>query len=292
MSSGACDYPSQGRIVGLWALLLVMFIGLAFGAPNCKFIDAEMKTVKIFSASATWEAARTQCKSSKVLGVAGDLATDTDAATHAFLITETEKLWIGGSDTVTEGTWKWVTGEAVDMKHVSEGGHWYAGEPNDKSGQDCLVMNYVGTAWDDQDCTTNLRFACEYHHKGAKVVSNKFLKFSSSKKTFFDAKAHCKSNGGLLVVANNEEINDWVAKQGNGAQKWIGATDEKSEGQWLWSDGSRVSPKSWTHWTGEGPDNAHRVEHCATINSDAKWADHYCREKYPFVCQYDKGACS
>ncbi len=34
------------------------------------------------------------------------------------------------------------------------------------------------------------------------------------------------SDGGLLVVANNEEINDWVAKQGNGAQKWIGATDE------------------------------------------------------------------
>ena len=32
------------------------------------------------------------------------------------------------------------------------------------------------------------------------------------------------SDGGLLVVANNDEINSWVAKQGNG-KKWIGATD-------------------------------------------------------------------
>merc|ERR1712087_954425 len=60
---------------------------------------------------------------------------------------------------------------------------------------------------------------------------------------------------GLLVVANNDAINSWVAKQGNG-KKWIGATDLKSEGTWLWSDGSRVSAESWTHWTGEGPDNA------------------------------------
>ena len=60
-----------------------------------------------------------------------------------FCCLQSDTLWIGGSDTVTEKTWKWVTGEAIDMKHVSEGGNWYAGEPNDKnSGQDCLVTNY------------------------------------------------------------------------------------------------------------------------------------------------------
>ena len=83
-----------------------------------------------------------------------------------FFCLQTDKLWIGGSDTVTEGTWKWVTGEAVDRKHVSEGGHWYSGEPNDKSGQDCLVMNYdTNGAWDDQDCNTNWRFACEVNRR-------------------------------------------------------------------------------------------------------------------------------
>jgi len=288
MTSRASDYPFK-------LLLLMMLISFAFGAPNCKFIDAKKKTVKIFSASAKWDEARKQCQSSKVLGVAGDLVTDTDAATHAFLKKQNINLWIGGSDTAKEGTWKWVTGEAVDRKHASEGGNWYAGEPNDMSGQDCLVANYGdGGEWDDQDCNGAKKFACEYHHEGGAVVSNKLLKFYSSKKTFFDAKAHCRSNGGLLVVANNEEINNWVAKQGNGALKWIGATDLKNEGIWLWSDGSAVeaNAESWKHWTGEGPDNAERSEHCATVNSDAEWDDHYCRGKYAFVCQYDKGACS
>ena len=34
------------------------------------------------------------------------------------------------------------------------------------------------------------------------------------------------SEGGLLVVANNEDVNTWVKLQGNGTRKWIGATDQ------------------------------------------------------------------
>jgi len=281
----------------------MMFVSFAFGAgkPACKYIDAESKTVKVFSDnSKTWDEARTFCQSSKVLGVTGDLVTDTDATTHAFLAKQSKLLWLGGSDTVTEGTWKWVTGEAVDMKHISEGGHWAASEPNNGAGgQDCMVMNYDsgdgeqgdGEQWDDQKCD-NINggakiISCEYHHKRSAKVSNKFLQYFSTPKTFSEAKAECKSNGGLLVVANNDEINSWVAKQGNG-KKWIGATDLKSEGTWLWSDGSRVSAESWNHWTGDGPDNADRVEHCATVNADAKWDDNYCKAAHPFVCQFAK----
>ena len=83
-----------------------------------------------------------------------------------FFCLQTDKLWIGGSDTVTEGTWKWVTGEAVDMKHISEGGHWSASEPNNGAGgqQNCMVMNYnSGDEWDDQKC--------DNINGGAKIIS-------------------------------------------------------------------------------------------------------------------------
>jgi len=272
-------------------MMLVSFFAFGSAKPACKFIDAKSKTVKVFSDNTkTWDEARTFCKSSKVLGVAGDLATDTDATTHAFLEKQSKLMWLGGSDTETDGTWKWVTGEAIPLK---SGGHWAANEPNNAAGggQDCMVMNYETNKWDDQKCDNvdggQKIIPCEYHHRSAKV-SNRFLQYFSTPKTFSGAKAECKSNGGLLVVANNDEINTWVAKQGNGAQKWIGATDLKSEGTWLWSDGSAVSTESWNHWTGEGPDNADRVEHCATTDADAQWDDNYCKAKHPFVCQFAK----
>ena len=49
---------------------LMMFVSFAFGAgkPACKYIDAQSKTVKVFSDnSKTWDEARTFCQSSKVL---------------------------------------------------------------------------------------------------------------------------------------------------------------------------------------------------------------------------------
>jgi len=268
--------------------ILVMFISFAFGVPKCKFIAAKTKTVKIFKDLKNWNEARAHCQSTKVFGDAGDLATDTDATTHAFLVSQVDHLWIGGSDAETEKTWKWVTGEAVDMRHSSEGGHWNAGEPNDASGQDCLLMNYYAGKYDDQNCGTEKKFACEYHHKGAAVVSNKLLKYFSTPKTFFGAKKHCESKGGLLVVANNEDVNTWVKLQGNGTRKWIGATDQKTEGTWLWSDGSAVSTESALNWKEGGPDDVERVEHCAVVLSAGQWDDKYCREEHPFVCQYDK----
>ena len=78
-----------------------------------------------------------------------------------FLLFQVDQLWLGGSDLETENTWKWVTGEAVDMRHSSEGGKWSAGEPNDNYGQDCMVINWRKDKWDDQDCGWTKKFACE-----------------------------------------------------------------------------------------------------------------------------------
>jgi len=44
-------------------------------------------------------------------------------------------LWIGFTDQASEGTWEWISGEAVTYTN------WASGEPNDANGEDYAVMN-------------------------------------------------------------------------------------------------------------------------------------------------------
>jgi len=45
-------------------------------------------------------------------------------------------LWIGFTDQASEGTWEWISGEAVTYTN------WASGEPKDANGEDYAVMNW------------------------------------------------------------------------------------------------------------------------------------------------------
>ena len=74
-------------------------------------------------------------------------------------------IWLGYTDRVTEGSWRWVTGEPTTFIR------WYAptNEPNDyldgNPGEDCAVMNWVGSGiwndWYDRPAST-ARYVIEY----------------------------------------------------------------------------------------------------------------------------------
>ena len=51
--------------------------------------------------------------------------------------------WIGGTDEVTEGQWKWVDGEAMSFEN------WAAGEPNDTNGGENALQIYPSGEWND-----------------------------------------------------------------------------------------------------------------------------------------------
>ena len=58
------------------------------------------------------------------------------------------RVWVGGSDEETEGTWKWVNGDiATDEQLV-----WRFGQPNNSNDEDCLEMrpdsSYMGRSND------------------------------------------------------------------------------------------------------------------------------------------------
>jgi len=97
----------------------------------------------LLSNAATWKEAQAQAVS-----LGGNLVTVNDAAENQFLVNTfggTEGLWIGLTDEVTEGTFKWANGEAVTYTN------WAPGEPNNGGGdQDYAFINFVNPGqWDD-----------------------------------------------------------------------------------------------------------------------------------------------
>ena len=116
-------------------------------------------TFKYFDTAVTWAEAKTACETRS-----GHLATSTSEEKNTFLTTiTTETLWLGATDEVTEGVWKWVTGEAWSYTK------WASGEPNNSDGSDgvehYLLMGHqsIGT-WNDVTLTSSFGYICEWDY--------------------------------------------------------------------------------------------------------------------------------
>jgi Ca2+-binding RTX toxin-like protein len=96
----------------------------------------------LLSNAGTWKEAQAQAVS-----LGGNLVTVNDAAENQFLVNTfggTEGLWIGLTDEVTEGTFKWANGEAVTYTN------WSPGNPDNSGNQDYAWINFQNPGkWDD-----------------------------------------------------------------------------------------------------------------------------------------------
>jgi cysteine-rich repeat protein len=113
----------------------------------------------------TWQAAQNDC-----LSVGGYLATVTSSAEQSYLITSVmrsdgvDRYWLGLTDAVTEGSYKWVSGEPFSYSN------WKSGEPNNSGNEDCVEYRWSCSffggcspdGWNDQSCGTSLSYVCEY----------------------------------------------------------------------------------------------------------------------------------
>lgn len=77
--------------------------------------------------SMTWTDARQAC-----INMGGHLVTPTTAAENTFIFNLWPNGWIGLTDEVTEGQWKWVTGETYSWSY------WNSGEPNNAGNEDYI----------------------------------------------------------------------------------------------------------------------------------------------------------
>ncbi|KAM9398884.1 uncharacterized protein ACWYII_031318 isoform 10-T10 [Salvelinus alpinus] len=101
-----------------------------------------------------WEESRQDC-----LERGADLVIINSREEQTFLFNLHLRAWIGLTDSVTEGTWKWVDGTPLTT------GYWTGGQPDDNGQEDCVEIYYgqydpVKT-WNDENCKTHHDWICE-----------------------------------------------------------------------------------------------------------------------------------
>ncbi|XP_071264034.1 CD209 antigen-like protein E [Salvelinus alpinus] len=103
----------------------------------------------------TWEKSRQDCQ-----GRGADLVIINSREEQTFVFNLHLRAWIGLTDSVTEGTWKWVDDTSLTT------GYWGSEQPDDYEGQEDCVEIYYGQdnpvkTWNDDKCGTNHNWICE-----------------------------------------------------------------------------------------------------------------------------------
>ena len=102
--------------------------------------------------TAFWTAARQNCVS-----MGGYLVTITSAAENSFIFNLWPSGWIGLTDEVNEGQWRWVTGETYSYSS------WNGGEPNNAGNED-YVQFVGGGRWNDLPNAVSLPYVLEFDY--------------------------------------------------------------------------------------------------------------------------------
>ncbi len=112
---------------------------------------------KYFSTEMTWEEAKAYCE--KIGGYLVSVSSQEEQNTiyKDVLVPNGSPLcWMGASDTETEGTWKWASGE--DRYYAN----WSKGEPNNYGGDEDYAFFYSDGTWNDGG-NGKLPFICEWN---------------------------------------------------------------------------------------------------------------------------------
>ena len=112
-----------------------------------------------FDTPMSWSAAKTLCETK-----GGHLATVTSQAENDFISANlrTDNYWLGGTDEVTEGVWKWITGEPWSYTN------WDVGEPNNiVANENYIVANTTTSKWTDIRDIFSFLPLCEWDSYGA-----------------------------------------------------------------------------------------------------------------------------
>ena len=110
---------------------------------------------KYYNQSITWDEAQAFCEK-----LGGHLVIITSAEENDFVhrLAQGANIWLGGTDTKVEGTFEWISGEALTYSN------WAPGEPNNGNGkgnQDYMHM-YSNGIWDDVNKDIVKTFVCEW----------------------------------------------------------------------------------------------------------------------------------
>ena len=117
-------------------------------------------------------------------------------------------------------------------------------------------------------------------------------RYFSNKVTWTEAKQICNKLGGHPVTIGSKAENDFVSGLIS-SSIWLGTTDEKQEGTFMWVDGSAMSYSNWA--AGEPNNDTSSAEGCENYVSMygpdseliGQWNDVFNYAQYGFICEVD-----
>ena len=257
---------------------------------------------EIFRETLTWEEAKAACEAK-----GGHLATITSQEEQKMiesLNTQNSKLWIGGYKN-SAGEWCWVTGEPWEYQN------WGDGEPNNSSNvvadESCVAVWPV--KWNDLANSNTYEqsgYICEWEASNAAEETQvegytghlyEFYtlpesEWESGPITWQQAERRCEWKGGHLAVieSSTENFLLYSAMKAKGYENaYFGFSDESSEGNWKWVDGTSTA---YTNWHSGEPNNQDGIEHYAMFYEkfqDGAWndADGIIDAGCAYICEWD-----
>ncbi|MBQ3571949.1 MAG: InlB B-repeat-containing protein [Clostridia bacterium] len=116
-------------------------------------VEANGHKYEWFEGEVTWEEAKAYCES-----LGGHLATVTSAEEQKIIEQLDSRYWLGATDELTEGEWRWITGEPWEYTN------WRVGEPNGAESENYLEV--WGDIWNDManDDSNQYGFICEWDY--------------------------------------------------------------------------------------------------------------------------------
>jgi hypothetical protein len=172
--------------------------------------------------------------------------------------------------------------------------NWYPGEDTDSDGDGVpdALDNCPQEPNSDQANRDSHHFSCSTARDcqartgcSLAVRGDSAYLFCDGPLSWDDARAFCQARGADLVIVDSEEENEFLADPGLPVF-WIGLSDAKTEGTFLWVDGS--TPKV-TFWNEGEPNDSGDGEDCGAMltagEQAGRWNDYACVSERAFACE-------
>lgn len=206
--------------------------------------------------------------------------------------------WVGATDVLSEGEWRWITGEKFDYSN------WGGNQPDNSGNNENYMHLYEEGSWNDiieSGGDFKFGFICEYEQiNETKYTPVKTVEYNDNKYEFYNnciswelAKKICEQKGGHLVTIQNLSENNMIHDNINTLglpEYWIGLADREKEGKYTWTNNESVL---YLNWEKNQPDNDKGIEnYCNIYSSSGKWNDlpNYAPtilKNCGFICEYD-----
>ncbi|KAM4643769.1 hepatic lectin-like [Amazona ochrocephala] len=129
-----------------------------------------------------------------------------------------------------------------------------------------------------------LLFPCGPGSREWEYFGGKCYYFSLTRTSWHKAKARCEEMHSQLAVIDSYAKQSFVMFRTRNERFWIGLTDENSEGEWEWVDGTDYKT-TFTFWKEGEPNNSGNNEDCAHLWVSGEWNDVYCTYECYYICE-------